>query len=148
MAVEKNQFVMEEDEDYVVSEVEEDEEIDGLHEAVEDEFVPDAGEPDDDVLSDYADENESASEDEPDSDVEEVVGQKKKKNRRKNGKTDDWKPMTEEDLAVKPYKAADKYHKARAKIDQMCAYFSLTCSQSPLFTLKLTSCISLGYKQS
>ena len=117
---------MDEDEDYVVDEVEEDEEIEGLNDAVEDEFVPEAADPEDDVLSDYADEDESASEDEPDSDVDEKVAPKTKRGRRKKGKTDDWKPITDEELDVKPFKAADKYTKARAKIDQMCA------SQTPL----------------
>lgn len=119
---------MDEDEDYVAPEVEEDEEIDGLNDAIEDEFVPDDAEPEDEVLSDYADENESVSEDEPESDVEEENGKKKKKKRRKNGKTDDWKPLTEEEMNVKPFKLADKYSKARAKIDQM---YVLVSSLSP-----------------
>lgn len=123
---------MDEDEDYVVNEVEEDEEIEGLNDAMEDEFVPDALDPEDDVLSDYADENESASEDEPDSDVEEKVAPKTKRGRRKNGKTDDWKPITDEELDIKPFKAADKYTKARSKIDQMCALQPSLHSLNPL----------------
>lgn len=112
---------MDEDEDYIAPEVEEDEEIDGLADAIEEEFVPDDGaaQEDDEVLSDYADENESVSEEEPDSDIEEENGKKKKRKSKRKAVTDDWKPLSMEELSIKPFKGADKYKKARVTIDQM-----------------------------
>lgn len=121
----KNQFIMDEDEDYVVNEHESDEEIADLEDAIEDEFVPDAAEPEDDVLSDYADENESVSAEEESSDEEDP---KKRRKKKKKDHDDEWNLKSEEERNLKPYKMADKYTKARLQVDQLCAPSFYLCS--------------------
>lgn len=111
---------MDEDEEYVapVDGVEdEDDEIEDLDEAWEDENQPAVPE-DEGEISDYADENESESEDE-ESDEEEEDGKKKKKKKKRKGKLDDWQAKPEEELNIKPYKMADKYARARAQVESM-----------------------------
>jgi hypothetical protein len=114
---------MDDDEDYVATENVSDEEIEDIDEAIKDEYTPQEVEAEDDVLSDYADEDEPVSEDDGDMDVDEPDGKKKTNRRKKNRVDDGWKAMTEEERNIKPYKMADKYTKARATIDQLCARF-------------------------